>query len=273
MPVGAPDEDAVMLAVLANGGGRGETLSPDEERLLDDWVAGRLAADSAGAAAALVRRNTLAAERVLERRLLDLAARAPDLPEAMLARLRPVLPAPPPPDRRRWPVPAWRWPTLSAGLVLASVLAVASVPMLRQAMRGDPPVQVALVSIGDRSALFEPSDVRMRGGEPPGPAADRRFRDIDVPAASLKSLFREAGQPSAIVARDLATVLPDGPRRTPARVLVDAAMRTRADASPDDQRLPVRLYDLDDPRTADLRRAIDVPTGAGERLYLLTVRP
>ena len=50
-------------------------LSADQERLLDDWVAGRLAPEDAERAAALVKQNTLAAERVLERRLLE-AARA-----------------------------------------------------------------------------------------------------------------------------------------------------------------------------------------------------
>ena len=275
MPVGPPDPDIVMLAVLSNGGGRGEALAPDEERLLDDWVAGRLAPDSFDTVAveALVRRNTLAAERVLERRLLELAAQGPEPPAGTLANLR-LAPSPlAPADRRRWTIPSWRWPTLLGGLVLASVLAVASVPLVRQAMRGDPPVLVAVVSIADRSTLFEPSDIRMRGGEPTSPTVNRRFTDLDVPAGLLKSLFREAAQPSAVVVREFGTLLPVGPRLGSSRVLVDGALRARADAAPEDQRLPVRLYDLDDPRTADLRRALGAPVTPGERLYLLTVRP
>ena len=55
--------DQVMLAVLSNRGRDATLLSAEQERLLDDWVAGRLAADDAERAATLVRQNTLAAER------------------------------------------------------------------------------------------------------------------------------------------------------------------------------------------------------------------
>lgn len=289
MPVGppdaletAPDDDPVMLAVLGNGGRRGWPLSAEDERLLDDWAGGGLAADgpAAAAAATLARDNALAAERLLERRLLALAARAPApppiaLPAAAAMSHGAAVPhgaaMPAAPARRPSP---WRWPMLTGGLVLASMLAVASLPTLREAMRGDPPLQLALVSIADRSALFEPSDIRLRGGErAPVPPSERRFRDIEVPAAALKSLFAEARRPSATVTRDIEALLPLGPRREPARVLVDAALRARADAAAVDARLAVRLYDLDDPRAVDLRAALGLAPGAGPRLYLLAARP
>lgn len=283
MPVGppdaletAPDDDPVMLAVLGNGGRRGWPLSAEDERLLDDWAGGGLAADgpAAAAAATLARDNALAAERLLERRLLALAARAPAPPPIALPAATATVPAVPVRQPSSWRRSPWRWPMLTGGLVLASMLAVASLPTLREAMRGDPPVQLALVSIADRSALFEPSDIRLRGGERvPVPAAERRFRDIEVPAAVLKTLFAEAGRPSALVTRDIEALLPLGPRREPARVLVDAALRARADAAAVDARLPVRLYDLDDPRAVDLRAALGLAPGAGPRLYLLAARP
>jgi hypothetical protein len=56
-------------------------------------------------------------------------------------------------------------------------------------------------------------------------------------------------------------------------VLLDAALRARADAAAPGTTLPVRVYDLDDPRAADLRAALGVLPGPGDRLYLLTVRP
>ncbi len=69
--------DPVMSAVLSNRGRAATPLSADEERLLDDWLAGRLAPADAERAAALTRQNSLAAERVLERRLLEAARQSP----------------------------------------------------------------------------------------------------------------------------------------------------------------------------------------------------
>ena len=75
--------DQVMLAVLSNRGRDATVLSADQERLLDDWVAGRLAPDDAERAAALVRQNALAAERVLERRLQAAASESPPVPQQL----------------------------------------------------------------------------------------------------------------------------------------------------------------------------------------------
>ena len=69
--------DQVMLAVLANRGREATVLTAEQERLLDDWLAGGLAPQDAERAATLVRQNTLAAERVLERRLQMAARREP----------------------------------------------------------------------------------------------------------------------------------------------------------------------------------------------------
>src|SRR5262245_16121426 len=79
--------DQVMLAVLSNPGREARVLSADEERLLDDWLAGRLDPEGTAGAAALVRRNSLAAEYVLERRLLDAARQGPAVPKALEARV------------------------------------------------------------------------------------------------------------------------------------------------------------------------------------------
>jgi hypothetical protein len=57
--------DPVMLAVLSNRGREATLLTSDQERLLDDWVAGRLAPAEAERAAALTKQNSLAAERIL----------------------------------------------------------------------------------------------------------------------------------------------------------------------------------------------------------------
>lgn len=272
-PMNGPKDGPVMLAILGNGGHGGSPLTDPEKRLLDDWIEGRLAADAPArqAAATLARRNALAAEWLLERRLVDLAARCPEPPG--LAPLV-ALPSPALPGRRPWIPPPWRWPALAGGLVLASALAVVSVPLLQETWRGDAAVQLALVTIADRGALFEPSDIRMRGGERVAvPATERRFRDLEIPADTLQSLFPQDGQPPSSRTRDLEAALRIGPRHDPARILVDATLRARADASPPGASLPVRLYDLDDPRAAPLRAAVGAALPAGRKVFLLTARP
>src|SRR3981189_3873906 len=79
--------DQVMLAVLSNRGRNATPLSADQERLLDDWVAGRLTPDDAERAAALVRQNALAAERVLERRVQAAASESPPVPPQLPAQI------------------------------------------------------------------------------------------------------------------------------------------------------------------------------------------
>jgi len=55
--------DQVMLAVLSNRGRDATVLSAEQEGLLDDWVAGRLAAGDAERAAEYRRRIAEFAER------------------------------------------------------------------------------------------------------------------------------------------------------------------------------------------------------------------
>ena len=274
MPPDDFPDDPVMLAILANGGRHGEALDPDQERLLDDWVAGRLAAENGSVAAALVRSNVLAAEYALERRLLAAMEQGPGVPPDLTARLRPLLaPAPPPPRRRGLPL-AWRWPALVGGLVLGALIGLAALPLLQQSVERSTAVQVALLTLPDRTALFEPSDVRLRGGERiPSPASERRFGELEVPVSVLRGLLRDGPRPDPAAIRDIEALLPRGGRSEPTRILVDAALRARVEASPDGGRLAVRLYDLDDPRTTDLRAAIGATADPGRRLFLLTVKP
>ena len=89
-PDGSDEPEAVdqlMLAVLSNRGRDATVLSAEQERLVDDWMAGRLAPDDAARAAALVRQNTLAAERVLERRLQAAASESPPVPQQLTAQI------------------------------------------------------------------------------------------------------------------------------------------------------------------------------------------
>lgn len=268
--------DQVMLAVLSNRGRDATVLSADQERLLDDWVADRLAPDEAERAAALVRQNTLAAERVLERRLQAAASESPPVPRQLTAQ---ILKASAP--EKNSAIGAWwrslgrrQWIGIAGAAALASILVVAGMPVLQQMMSGGGPLQVAMVTIGDRSPLFEASDLRMRGTTPPGPQPEQRFRDVEVPSRLLKDLLAAAPSPSAKVTREIDAYLPasaDASGR-PVRIVVDAALKNKLADGDDPSRMPVRIYDLKDARAADIRRVIGTLPDSG-RAYLLTVKP
>lgn len=267
--------DQVMLAVLSNRGRKATPLSADQERLLDDWVAGRLAADDAERAAALVRRNALAAERVLERRLQAAASESPPVPQQLTTQ---ILKASAPPKASAigawWrSLGRWQWTGIAGAAALASILVVAGLPLLQQ-MTGGGGLQVAMVTLGDRGPLFEASDLRMRGTTPPpGPATGERFRDVEMPTALLKDLVATTGQPRSATAREIERhVLGAGETADrPTRLIVDSSLKQRIDTD-DRDRMLVRVYDLGDPRSADVRSLVGLPP-ANERAFLLTVRP
>lgn len=269
--------DQVMLAVLSNRGRDATVLSADQERLLDDWVAGRLTPADAERAANLVRQNTLAAERVLELRLQAAAKESPPVPERLTAQILKANPPPKTPAIGAWwrSLGRWQWTGIAGAAALASILVVAGMPVLQQMMSGGGPLQVAMVTINDRGPLFEASDLRMRGTPPPpGPQPEQRFRDVEVPSRLLKDLLAAAPSPSADVTREIDAYLPASPdaSRRPIQIVVDAALKNRLIDSDDVRRMPVRIYDLKDARVADIRRAIGTLPDTG-RAYLLTVKP
>jgi hypothetical protein len=267
--------DQVMLAVLSNRGRDATVLSAEQERLLDDWVAGRLAADDAERAAALVRQNTLAAERVLDRRLQAAASESPPVPQQLTAQ---ILKASAPPTAS--PVVAWwrslgrwQWTSIAGAAALASILAVAGMPVLQQMMSGGGPLQVAMVTINDRDPLFEASDLRMRGTTPPGPVVGERFRDIEMPISLLKDLLATTGQAKSATSSEVERyVLGAGQTADhPIQVIVDSSVKQRLDAS-DRDRMLVRVYDLNDPRSANVKSLVGLPPG-NKRAFLFTVKP
>jgi hypothetical protein len=268
--------DQVMLAVLSNPGREARALSPDEEHLLDDWLAGRLDPEAAARAAALVKRNSIAAEHVLERRLLDAARRSPAVPRSFEARILKSAVAPTTSTVGAW----WRslgrrqWIGIASVVAAACIAVLAVAPVLQQTMREGAPVQVALATFSDRTPLFEASDTRVRGTAPQPPAADQRFHDVEIPTSILSNLIATAGRPTGAASRDIESYLPavadNG--KGPLRIVIDSALKDRIEGSERRESQPVRVYDLKDPRTADIRRAIPgVPTDT--RAYLLTLRP
>jgi hypothetical protein len=79
--------DQAMLLAISPGQRAQTPLSVDQERLIDKWIAGHLPPIDADRAAELVKGNRLAAERVLERRLMVAASVGPAVPSALADRI------------------------------------------------------------------------------------------------------------------------------------------------------------------------------------------
>src|SRR5262249_49326202 len=209
----------------------------------------------------------------LERRLQAAAEEDPPIPQALSARILQAAAPPKTSAMGAW----WRalsrrqWMTIVGAAALASMLVVAGMPVLQQMMSGSP-LQVAMVTINDRNPLFEASDLRMRGTAP-APASDQRFRDVEMPTGLLKDLVGATGQPKEATAREIERYVPGagGTADRPVRVIIDSALKQRLETA-DRDRTPVRVYDLREPRAADIRTVVgSLPDGA--RAYLLTVKP
>ncbi|MBI2741826.1 MAG: hypothetical protein HYX38_35495 [Rhodospirillales bacterium] len=267
--------DQVMLAVLSNRGRDAIVLSADQERLLDDWVAGRLTPDDAERAAVLVRQNTLAAERVLERRLQVAASEGPAVPRALTAQvLKASAPRKVSATGAWWrSLGRWQWTSIAGAAALASILVVAGMPVLQQMLSSGGPLQVAMVTISDRSPLFEASDLRMRGTTPPGPVVGERFRDIEMSVSLLKDLVATTGQAKSATSREVERYVLGAGQTVdhPIQVIVDSSLKQRLDTT-DRDRMLVRVYDLNDPRSANVKSLVGLPPG-NKRAFLLTVRP
>lgn len=286
-PPGGPDElkpiDQAMLLAIGRHKDSSTPLSMEQERLVDDWIAERLSPDDAHRAVQLTKRNGFAAERVLERRLLAAADTGGDIPAALSARVlaagnkataRPAKAEP----RTSW----FRLPSFSglqwsaAGAAFAALVAVAVVSFqnLQERSRSEQRVQFAMVTIDDRGAL-SPNRMRSLGNQPTA-STENLFRDIDIPGDLMRrAVVNSSGADRTAIASELMSYLPlpANPATRRVQILIDSTLterlfgewRTRAV-------LPLRVYDLDDARTAAIRSAIRTQAADGA-MILLTVRP
>ena len=94
-------------------------------------------------------------------------------------------------------------------------------------LREGAPVQIALVTISDRSPLFESSDIRMRGpGQQQVTPSDQRFRDVEVPTNILRTVVNAAGGSArAVAVRELEPYLTNA--TPPLSIVVDSALKQR----------------------------------------------
>ena len=262
-------DDGSLMAALFNRRRQWLPLSPDQIRIVDEFVAGRLAGEAAAAAERLVRENAFAAERVMERRLLQQAESSPAPPRALAES---ILEEAERAATRRSPVKrrlgaAWlSWRTVGLVGVTAAAMVLGGELLLNPVRSptgtgheakeannnpSDPasPVQVAMATVANRDLLLEPSDVRLRGEagrSSTGNANPRkapetsesvvpRFYDIEVPSDLLAGWMARARAGSRIPSAELAPLV--GGLQTfkssqNVAILFDEALRSRIVETP-----------------------------------------
>ena len=310
--------DEALLAAIAVRRKRDlSVLTAWQEQLVDDWRAGRLPPAQAEEAERLVRTSAAAAERVLERQLMEAAEDTPPIsaelearileraaaghesavPAGVTARILPKMkrallalkerhgrnltisfsvdgmPERPSPGRYgfRWlTFGMWQWSGLASGAAAVAAVLVIGV----QQFTADAPIRVAMGTVRDRDVLFETSDVRMRGAQPEV-AADRRFRDVEIPVETVRRLIEVTDERSREAAARAVFPFLSGASEAvgaPASIVIDAALPQKLAAAGDRKLFTVRVYNLEDARSGNVRANLEPhpPTG---QTYFLTVRP
>ena len=262
-------EEALLAAVAVRRKRDLSVLTERQERLIDDWRAGRLSPDQEREAEQLVRTSAAAAERVLERQLMEAAEASPPISAELEARILAIV-APPPATKQsrsffRLPrLKVWQLSGL-AGALAAVVAVVVSLPQLT----GSAPAQLAMASLSDRDVLFEASDVRMRSASRPSASA-LRFKDLVIPTSTLEGLLDiKHGQAQRAALKEFKERAGITDER--AFVMVDEALTQKA-LPKDSANVAIRLYDLRDSRVADVLAKIAPPPPEGAA-YLVTVKP
>ena len=212
MPDDLNDIDRAMLTAISHRQRDNTPLSLDEERILDNWIAGALPSRDADRAVELTKHNKIAAERILERRLIAAANEGPDIPSALSARIlrasqpshfqiaaserivfseaafarldastvspslnlrAPWSPRPGSIFNLRWPsFSAWQWSGLGAAAAAFAVVVVFGFQIWPAQLRSDQNFQIAMVTLDDRSILIEEPRYRTRGKRVQAPSPD-----------------------------------------------------------------------------------------------------
>ena len=267
--------DQAMLLALSHRPRSGGALTVEQEALLDDWVAGRLAPSDADRAAELTKRNGFASERVLERRLIAAANDGPAEPAALASRVLASRPkehvATAEKSSSQWfnswsMLSAWQWSGLGAAVAATLVVAVIGLRMWQEPPQARA-VQFAMVNIDDRSSFGPP---RVRSLQPQ--IAKDGFQDIDVSADLIRRTIADAAGNGLVKPDEWSAFLPAAEAGSRTQVLIDTSVADRLSGDWKSRNaLPVRVYDLADPRWAAIRAQVrNIP--AGRRLLLVTQR-
>jgi hypothetical protein len=311
MPTRRDAGDASLMAALFNRRRQWTPLSPDQIKIVDEFAAGQLAGEAAVVAERLVLENAFAAERVLERRLVQQAESGPAPPRALTERiLREAERA----TSRRSPIKR----PFGAALLSWKVAGVAVVTVAAMVLGGQlllnpvrsptdtaisersaavPSIQVAMATIASRDLLLEPSDVKLRSepGRSSTNSADARkapeaservvprFYDIEVPSDLLAGWMARARGGSQIPAAELEPLVGHVQTFNSSQdlaILFDEALQTRL-PQPTPPGVPkqtsvtqLRVYDLKQQPADDLLKAISTTTTAKfPPGYFVTLRP
>ena len=272
-----------MLLVVSRRQRSNTPLSTDQERLLDDWMTGRLSAADAERAVDLAQHNSFAAERVLERRLVEAANAGPGVPPALSARVlkaaqRPAA-APAKSSWLQWlGFGSLHWS--AAGVAFAATLAVAvfgwkayneSAPTSLSQQR----IQLAMVTVDDPQVFSGGSGTSrtrtLQNQDPTLPEGG--FRDVSIPTDLLRRVISGTDHAAAVQLVPYLPLASQADREI--RLLIDATLAQRLTGEWSTRpELPVRVYDLEDTRSDMIRRSIRIPAGTGTgSLVLLTARP
>jgi hypothetical protein len=272
-PGGLPDDleatDRAILSAISHRQRDNTPLSLDQEHLLDSWLAGNLSLSDADRAADLTKSNKLAAERVLERRLLAAANEGPEVPNALSER---ILRASRPPRsgvggvfNLRWPTfSAWQWSPLGAAAATFAVIAVFGIQVWQAS---DQSFQIAMVTIEDRNALSEGPRYRTRGSQQQPPAltstplsekpAESRFSDIEVPTRLLRRAISSASYDKQSIEHSALMAylrMQNKSFDSKARILIDSVLADSVtESAPKHSSTQIRVYDLGDPHAVTIR--------------------
>jgi hypothetical protein len=292
--------DRAMLSAISHRQRDNTPLSPEQERLLDDWIAGRLPSSEADRAAELTKFNKLAAERILDRRLIAAANEGPDVPSALSER---ILSASRPPMSGRGGLFNWRWPTFSAwqwsGLGAAATAAIAVIAVFtlvfwqglsdhdfqfaREQLSSDQRFQIAMVTIEDRNALIEEPRYRTRGrrqqsSNSDGPTTQTPtvsgIHDLEIPTTLLRRAINSSSYDKQFIEHsELMSSLRAQEQSfdSQALILIDSALADSISENTKRSSTQIRVYDLDDPSASTIRSKIrKLPADA--HAILLTLR-
>ena len=197
--------DPVMLAVLSNRGRDATLLTPDQERLLDDWVAGRLAPQKPSGPPRSRNRTALPPS----------AFSSADCwrPPARARRAAGPHGADPRGEPSAKGCVHWRLVAFPRSLALAGV-GRRGRPGGGRGGRGRAVVaaghagrQLDAGRHGDdqrpRSAVRTLGHPHARPGPAPGPVVEQRFHDVEVPISILKGLLAAAAAPRSAASREI----------------------------------------------------------------------
>ena len=132
-PTGTSDDlktiDRALLLMLSHRQRDRTPLSQDDEALIDNWFLDRLPPVDADRAVELIKYNEFAAERVLERRLVEAANAGPSIPRALEKRIlrasRPRRPGWFGGIHQRWQMlSGWQWSGMGAAVTATAALAI-----------------------------------------------------------------------------------------------------------------------------------------------------